>query len=88
MEASVGGVTQYATQKYATFNVTVGAASVAATSIKTFTSTAGSAATAAYYKGTYGATSDSAVPVSAGTAGTFVVPNKLNRPKLTKLYKS
>jgi len=71
MEASVGGVTQYATQKYATFNVTVGAASVAATSIKTFTSTAGSAATAAYYKGTYGATSDSAVPVSAGTAGTY-----------------
>jgi len=60
----------YTTAKYASFNVTVSAASTAATSIKTYTASPGNAATAAYYKGVYSSSTDSATPIAADAANT------------------
>ena len=68
MDASTSaGATTYLTQKYASFTVTVTAASTAATTIKTYTAAAANEATARYYKERYAATSDSAVVVDKGS---------------------
>jgi len=60
-------VDTYTTEKYASFTVTVTAASTEPTTIKTHTVAAGNEATAVYYKNRYAATSDSAVVVDKGT---------------------
>ena len=60
-------VDTYTTEKYASFTVTVTAASTAPTTIKTYTAAAGNEATARYYKERYAATSDSAVVVDKGS---------------------
>ena len=57
----------YTTEKYASYTVTVTAASTEPTTIKTHTVAAGNEATALYYKNRYAATSDSAVVVDKGT---------------------
>ena len=57
----------YTTEKYASFTVTVTAASTEPTTIKTHTVAAGNEATALYYKQRFSATSDSAVVVDKGT---------------------
>jgi len=60
-------VDTYTTEKYASYTVTVTAASTEPTTIKTHTVAAGSEATALFYKNRYAATSDSAVVVDKGT---------------------
>ena len=57
----------YNTGAYASFVVTVSAASTEPTTIKTYTAAAGNEATARYYKERYAATSDSAVVVDKGS---------------------
>lgn len=59
------------TVAFASFTITVAAASTEPTTIKTYTVDAGKDATAVYYKNRYSASTDSAVVVSTGTAGTY-----------------